>query len=146
MICSALVGTYEGAWHYGFDSFQGLPAPGKNDAAWDEGQLNTPLEATRRHLAEFAFCRLVVGWIPETFRGLERESFRLVHIDLDLEIPTRQALEFFYPRALPGALFFFDDYGFRSCPGAREAVDRFMDAKPETVVELTTGQGFFYKQ
>jgi hypothetical protein len=145
MICSALRDTYHGATHYGFDSFEGLPAPGAGDAAWARGQLNTPFDATKQHLSEFDFCRLVVGWIPDTFRGLEQESFRLVHIDLDLELPTQQALDFFYPRTTPGALFFFDDYGFRSCPGARKAVDSFMADKPETVVELTTGQAFFYR-
>ena len=39
----------------------------------------------------------------------------------------------------------FDDYGFHSCPGVRSAVDRFLDDKPETLVELTTGQAFFYR-
>jgi hypothetical protein len=146
LICATLAGSYGPSLHYGFDSFEGLPEPDVNDAAWKQGQLATPYAATQRHLAEFDFCRLVVGWIPETFRGLEHETFRLVHIDVDLEKPTYQSLEFFYPRAVSGALFIFDDYGFRSCPGARKAVDEFMADKPETVVELTTGQAFFYKR
>jgi O-methyltransferase len=145
LICATLKGTYQGASHYGFDSFEGLPECGAEDAAWKQGQLATPFEATQRHLAEFDFCRLVAGWIPATFIGLEHELFRLVHIDVDLEKPTRQSLEFFYPRAISGALFLFDDYGFHSCPGARKAVDEFMADKPETVIELTTGQSFFYK-
>jgi hypothetical protein len=146
LICATLNGTYHDASHFGFDSFEGLPECGANDGAWYKGQLATPLEATQKHLAEFDFCRLIVGWIPDTFRGLERESFRLVHVDVDLESPTRQSLEFFYPRATSGALFLFDDYGVHSCPGARKAVDEFMADKPETIVELTTGQAFFYKQ
>jgi O-methyltransferase len=146
LICATLKGTYDSAAHYGFDSFEGLPEPTANDAAWQQGQLAVPHAAAQQHLAEFDFCRLVVGWIPETFRGLEQQSFRLVHIDVDLEQPTRESLDFFYPRAISGALFFFDDYGFRSCPGARSAIDAFMVDKPETVVELTTGQAFFYKR
>lgn len=148
LICATLAGTYGDSFHYGFDSFEGLPEPTGADegSAWQRGQLATPLDATRRHLAEFDFCQLIVGWIPDTFRGLEDERFRLVHIDVDLEAPTRQSLEFFYPRAVTGALFIFDDYGFHSCPGARGSVDGFLHDKPETLVELTTGQAIFYKQ
>lgn len=147
LICATLQGAYRnGALHYGFDSFEGLPAPGLDDADWKKGQLTTSFEATRQHLAEFDVCRLRVGWIPETFQGLEHDKFRLVHIDVDLEAPTRQCIEFFYPRTVPGAVFIFDDHGFISCPGARKAVEEFMQDKPETVVDLTTGQGFFYKR
>jgi hypothetical protein len=146
MICATLAGTYRQAAHYGFDSFAGLPEPNANDAAWKRGQLATPYTVAQQHLAEFDFCRLIAGWIPDTFAGLEQETFRLVHIDVDLEKPTRQSLEFFYPRTISGALLFFDDYGFRTCPGARQAIDAFMADKPETVVELTTGQAFFYKR
>jgi hypothetical protein len=146
LICATLAGTYHNSLHYGFDSFAGLPQPGEGDAAWKKGQLATPLEATQAHLAEFDFCRLVVGWIPDTFRGLEHECFRLVHIDVDIETTTRDSLEFFYPRAVPGALFLFDDYGFHSCPGARCTTDAFLADKPETLIELTTGQAIFYKR
>jgi O-methyltransferase len=146
MICTALDGSYsQGAKHYGFDSFEGLPAPGSNDASWQRGQLATPLEATKSHLSDFKYCQLIVGWIPDTFTNVESEVFRLVHIDLDLEKPTTDALNFFYPRSVAGALFIFDDYGFHSCPGVRSAVDRFLEDKPETLVELTTGQAFFYR-
>jgi hypothetical protein len=146
LICATLWETYgENERHYGLDSFAGLPAPGANDADWHMGQLATPYEATRRHLDEFAMCELRVGWIPDTFRGLEEQRFRLVHIDVDLEVPTRQCIEFFYPRAVSGAVFVLDDHGFTNCPGARRAVEQFMTDKPEPLVDLPTAQGFFYK-
>jgi O-methyltransferase len=34
----------------------------------------------------------------------------------------------------------FDDYGFWSCPGARQAVDEFFADKPEAPFALPTGQ------
>jgi O-methyltransferase len=148
LICATLADTYHQSRHYGFDSFEGLPELSGGDAgsAWKKGQLATPLEETRQRLSEFEFCKLIVGWIPETFRGLENEPFRLVHIDVDLEAPTRDSLQFFYHRAVMGALFLFDDYGLHSCPGARKATDDFLRDKPETLIELTTGQAFFYKR
>jgi hypothetical protein len=69
----------------------------------------------------------------------------LVHLDVDLYDPTKACLDFFYPLAVPGAVFLFDDYGSTYCPGARSAIDEFFANKPEQVVELTTGQAFVVK-
>jgi len=88
----------------------------------------------------------VKGWLPETLAGVSGRQFRLVHIDVDIEQTTWDCLEFFYPRAVPGALLLFDDYGFHSCPGARKAVDAFLQGKPETLIELTTGQAVLAKR
>ncbi len=147
LICATLRDSYHGAKHYGFDSFEGLPECGPNDANWKKGQLAVPLDVARRNLAEFSeFCELIPGWIPDTLSVVADKKFRLIHVDLDLEVPTRQTLEFFYPRAIEGALFIIDDYGFHSCPGARLATREFLKSLPETLVELTTGQAIFYKR
>jgi hypothetical protein len=146
LICESLRGTYgDDQLHFGFDSFEGLPETGPNDARWNRGDLNEPMAGAERHLAEFPFVRLVKGWLPETLAGASDRRFRLVHIDVDIERTTHDCLEFFYPRTVAGGLFLFDDYGFHSCPGARQAVDAFLRKKPETLIELTTGQAVFYK-
>jgi len=147
LICATLQGSYNGEKHYGFDSFEGLPEGGPNDASWKKGQLAVPLEVARKNLSEFAeLCVLIAGWIPDTFTTVSDKRFRLVHVDVDLEVPTRQSLEYFYPRATDGALFIIDDYGFHSCPGARQATQEFLAGRPETLIELTTGQAVFYKR
>lgn len=147
LICATLCGTYHDEKHYGFDSFEGLPEVGPNDADWKKGQLASAYEVAATHLAEFKdFCELKKGWIPEVFRFVADKRFRLVHIDVDLEEATRESLEFFYPRAVPGALFIFDDHGFHTCPGARKATNEFLEDRPEVLVELTTGQAIFYKR
>jgi O-methyltransferase len=147
LICETLQDTYrECHQHFGFDSFQGLPQTGSNDSNWRRGDLHEPLETSQRQLAEFPFVRLVPGWLPDTLTQASDFRFRLVHIDVDIEQPTWDCLMFFYPRAVSGAVFAFDDYGFHSCPGARRAVDSFLCDKPETLIELTTGQAVFFKQ
>ena len=147
IICESLKHTYNAdEFHYGFDSFAGLPAPGPNDGAWKEGHLASPLEVAARHVAEFKFCKLITGWIPDSLECVAGRPFRLVHIDLDLAEPTLQALEFFYPRVIPFGVLVFDDYGFHSCPGARDAVDQFLADKPERIIELVTGQAVLFKQ
>ena len=34
----------------------------------------------------------------------------------------------------------FDDYGFLTCPGAKQAVDTFFSDRPEAPIYLPTGQ------
>jgi hypothetical protein len=41
---------------------------------------------------------------------------------------------------VPGGVIVIDDYGFRSCVGARIAVDTFFGTRPEHPLYLPTGQ------
>ena len=145
--CKALEGTYQdGACHWAVDSFQGMSAPVAEDgAAWNAGDLSSPIEVTRARLARFPFARVVPGWIPAVLANLPAGPYRLVHFDLDLYEPTRTALEFFYPKMVRGGVMLFDDYGFMSCPGARKAAEEFFADKPEPIVELATGQAVVLK-
>ena len=72
--------------------------------------------------------------------------FCFVHIDVDILEPTRDSIEFFYPRMMPGGIMLFDDYGFTSCPGAKLAADVFFEGRPEKIGLLTTGQAIIIKQ
>ena len=54
-------------------------------------------------------------------------------------------MKFFYPRLNSGGMIICDDYGFRTCPGARRAVDEYMSDKMESVIELPTGQAVIIK-
>jgi hypothetical protein len=91
---------------------------------------------------------VVTGWIPEVFRKAEADIGQLafVHIDVDLYEPTRESLEFLYPRVASGGIIVCDDYGFISCPGAVRAIDEYMAGRPEPVLHCPTGQGVIIKQ
>lgn len=153
VICQSLAGSYApGDVHLGFDSWDGVSSPDAADRmadgrqGWQRGQLRTPFSATQDLLARFEFCTLVQGWIPSCFGPAEGRQFRLVHIDVDLHQPTRDSLEFFYPRMVPGGVIVLDDHGFVDCPGARSAAIDFLADKPEPIVEVPTGQAFVFKR
>ena len=55
---------------------------------------------------------------------------------MDLYEPTLASLEFFYPRLVNGGAIILDDYGFNQFPGAKTAVDRFLQKN---------GHSFFYE-
>ncbi|HEY2882168.1 MAG TPA: TylF/MycF/NovP-related O-methyltransferase [Pirellulales bacterium] len=150
MICKTLQQTYQDdEQHWGFDSFEGLPEPEKIDISpqsWQKkGSLAISPQVALNNLADFDFCTLVKGWIPQCFEPAATHRFRLVHIDLDLYQPTIDSLEFFYPRTNPGGVFVLDDYGHLTCPGVRQAVDEFFRDKPEPVMESVCGTAFVFK-
>lgn len=153
ILCKALENTYAPhERHFGFDSFEGISKPGELDRmadgsiAWVEGQLTAKQDQVAATLAEFSFCELVKGWIPQSLMAAEKHDFRFVHIDVDLYEPTLGSLEFFYPRMNRGGVILFDDHGFADCPGARLAANEFFADKPEKVIDLATGQGLVVKQ
>lgn len=152
MICKTLEGTYgPDEYHYGFDSFEGLPEPTEADRMknghqwWAKGRLCVGYERVQENLSDLPKVRLVQGWIPDSLAPYQNCSFRMVHIDLDLHQATIDSLHWFYPRMVRGGVFLFDDYGLQSCPGARSAVLEFFRDKPDAVIELVSGQAVVIK-
>jgi O-methyltransferase len=145
LICSATQGS--GRMHHLFDSFEGLSAPGPGDGAhWTLGALAAGEDLVRSNLRPFEGSLVFhKGWIPDRFGDVADKTFAFVHIDVDLRQPTRDSIEFFYPRLSPGAILLCDDYACTTCPGATSAVDVFLASKPEKMISLDGGGGFFIK-
>ena len=146
-ICAANAISPHGRTHHVFDSFEGLSAPEHADGAyWNRGDLSFGLEGVRRNLAEFGDqVRFYPGWIPARFPEIADRRFAFVHIDVDLHQPTKDSVEFFYPRLAAAGLLLCDDYGSTWCPGATRACDEFLADKPEKMVRLDAAGGFLIK-
>ncbi len=152
LICKALEGTYDNdERHFGFDAFAGLPQPDPIDRmttggrGWRKGELLHDGSLAKELFAEFEQAELRIGWIPETFTGLESHQFRFIHIDVDLYRATRDSLEFLFPRMVSGGVVLLDDHGMTTCPGARQAALDYFATVNEQVVDLPTGQGLVIK-
>ncbi|HEX4604468.1 MAG TPA: TylF/MycF/NovP-related O-methyltransferase [Candidatus Angelobacter sp.] len=142
LICRA----FPDRMHFMFDSFEGL----SELAACDEGyfeknDLGCGLDILKENLKEFTNTSYHKGWIPERFKDVESKKFAFVHIDVQLYQPTRDSFEFFYPRMNKGGIILCDDYGFSTCPGAKQAVDEFFVDKPEKIIWLSGGSAFVVK-
>ena len=83
-----------------------------------------------------ANLKIVKGWFPESFKGLEEIRWRFVHIDFDLYQPIKTALETLWKPLLPGGIVMVHDYGCYGFPAARRAVDEFCHAIGQLPVEL----------
>ncbi len=80
------------------------------------------------------------GVFPETSSGLENEIFALVNIDADLYHPTRNGLEFFYPRLSQGGVILIHDYN-EKWGGVLKAVDKFLKEIPESIIQIPDMEG-----
>jgi O-methyltransferase len=130
-----------------FDSFAGVSEPDVqvDGSYWQRGYMACGLDEVAVNLQTHG-TRVVFhpGWVPEKFVEVADNRFCFVHIDVDLYQPTKDSLEFFFPRMTPGGIIICDDYGFMTCPGARKAMDDFASAQKQTIVHLPTGQGVIF--
>lgn len=134
---------FAGRTHFMFDSFEGLSQPSPVDGPyWKKGDLVCLEDVARSNLRAFGNSRLLKGWIPTRFAEVGERKFSFVHIDVDLYEPTRDSIEFFYPRMSDGGIIVCDDYRLNTCPGATAAIDNFLKDKPEKMLSLSSGGGF----
>lgn len=123
-----------------FDTFAGMPQTDAQRDIHTAGDFADTDEAAVRARLPHAFVHLHRGMIPQTFAGFDQARIALAHIDVDIFRSVLDSSEFIYPRMLAGGFMIFDDYGFPTCPGARQAVDEYFANKPEVPFVLPTGQ------
>jgi hypothetical protein len=132
---------------YSLDTFEGFDAKDiaieqtKYDAPWTEGNFApTSVERVARYVGDGVWpenLKIVKGWFPESFRGLEDRRWRFVHIDFDLYQPIKTALEMLWDNVLPGGVIMVHDYGSFGFPAARKAVDEFCATIGQFPIELS---------
>ena len=131
-----------------FDTFAGMPAEAADDpGVHSPGHFDdTSLDRVRNLLAPHECARLHPGRLPATLAEVAQESFSLVHLDVDLFATTRDCLEFFHPRLVPGGALVIDDYGFELYRDTvRRAVDEFFADRPEVPLALRSGQALLVR-
>lgn len=66
------------------------------------------------------------GYVPQTFHDVD-DVFCFVSLDMDLYLPTYEALKFFWPRMSGGGVIFVHDFTWRETPGIIPAVKNFCE-------------------
>jgi O-methyltransferase len=121
---------------YGYDSFEGFPAPSREDTSTRnprKGEWNHISVATTTWVLRHA--GFSTDWIAENVelrKGFFNETvsqhtnaISFLHIDADLYQSYVDALPL-YRLVSPGGVILFDDYGLDEWPGATKAVDEFV--------------------
>lgn len=130
-----------------FETLQGIaaPSPAGQAAAVRRhfGAVHGAEAAVARLLAPYPNVHMRPGLFPASAAGMPETRFSFVHLDLDLPQGMHDALSWFHPRLLPGALLIGDDYWD---PRVREVFAAFFADRPDTFIELPWGQVMVVRQ
>jgi hypothetical protein len=127
------------------DTFAGLPEPSAEDRGSErQGLFACDLESIQAYLAGYPNVEYHVGVCPGSVRGkLDDTRFCFVHLDVDLYSSTKECLEYFFPRLVPGGVLVSHDYSVLA--GVRQAFDEFTAGRPEQVIETPLTQCLLVK-
>lgn len=153
--CKIETPGFDGRGHFMIDSFEGLSAPVEEDGTlsnqrYAEGAFTaTSLERCQNTMIGFPNANIIQGWIPKAFEELPEQSYRFVHIDVDIFEPTLDCLRYFYPRMSPGGMIVIDDFG--PWPGGlwggcKIAVEQFSDEFGVPFAKLDTANAVVVKR
>lgn len=133
---------------YGFDTFEGMPFPGKFDFKYDgrsavdlfyqrlkfnERWCFSTLDEVKKNISKECSnsnIYLIKGKVEDTLL-IEKnipKKISILRLDTDFYESTKIELELLYPRLETGGVLIIDDYG--NYKGARKAVDEYFKSKP----------------
>ncbi len=117
-----------------FDTFKGLPQseePGRDpDGLLGKGEFACKPEVVVAYMRGYR-ALVYPGVFPKSAPS-SAFTFSFVHVDCDLYDGAKAAIEWFYPRLVPGGIIYFDDYGC-TFTGVTDAVN---EAFPPERIEL----------
>ena len=134
---------------FAFDTFQGMPEPGKEDfdlknnnagniyenykkkdIKWCFSNLNEVKTNIGKHFEDYEKnFNFIEGKVEETL-VIEKnlpQKISLLRLDTDFYESTKKELEILYPRLNKGGVLIIDDYGHWK--GSKKAVDEYFDLK-----------------
>jgi len=120
-----------------FDTFNGMPEVSKYDNFHKKGDFKV------ERIPNIKDAKIYKGLIPDTFRGLKDCKIGFAHIDVDIYQSVLDCCKFIVPRLEEGGIIIFDDYGFKTCKGAKKAIDEFFGNK---IKKLWTRQAIYIKE
>jgi hypothetical protein len=115
---------------HAFDTFEGHHSEDLSpevDGPHRSGKFSdTSFAEVQHYLSAFNNVILYQGRFQDRCNEIQGETFCLAHIDVDIYTVTKDCLNFFADRVLIGGIMIVDDYGYKTCEGAKLAVDEFI--------------------
>lgn len=130
-----------------YDTFCGLDPNRSSDTerASYAGIYQECFDEVKDRFAKYPNVIVSRGSVPDTLLVRAPERVAYLHIDMNAAEPERAAIEFFWPRLVPGAFIVLDDYAWVSCHAQKVIMDEFAKSMNCTVLSLPTGQGILIK-
>jgi hypothetical protein len=117
----------------------------KNANALRSGFYTANADAVRANFSQWKNVTVVEGAIPETLGRITAEKVAFVHIDMNCAPPEIAAIEYLWPRLVPGAFVLLDDYAYHGYEAQKAAMDAFAESKGVAIASLPTGQGLLIR-
>jgi O-methyltransferase len=132
-----------------FDTYQGIPVQQMSDR---ERQLRGVENAmypecfglAQENFKPFQKATLVRGVIPESLNSVVIDRVCYLSLDMNIALPERAAIEFFWPKLARGAPVIFDDYAWQGYEDQKAAMDQFAVSVGVEILTLP-GQGLLLK-
>ena len=134
--------------YYGFDTFDGMPPPGKyEDKKWKKIYKTSQLDSfkvSKKDVISFAKnifnniseFRFIEGKVEKTLKDKKNlpKKISLLRLDTDWYDSTKVELNILYPKLIKGGILIIDDYG--DMKGAKKAVDEFFKNKKTFLIRI----------
>ena len=127
------------------DTFEGIPAEQVDAGVVRRHKYADSWDEVSALFKDRPNVRLVRGRVPETLTLVHADRVCFVSIDMNVALPELAAVEFFWPRLVPGGMVVIDDYGWSGHDAQQEAFDDFARRHDRAVLALPTGQGLLVK-
>lgn len=143
---------------FGFDNWEGFSDLAEEDGSLDEASGKIPGGFNPKNFREEIDgvveifnsdrfipwkdrIKLIDGDIQKTVPKFVHDNpgvrFSLIHFDVDLYVPTKIGLEYFWDRLSRGGIMIFDEYSIPDWPGETRAVDEFLEDKPSIKLQTS---------
>lgn len=125
-----------------FDTFKGFPSVSSFDKKVGKGHFNIKINFSDLNLPLMMhknFIKIYKGPVPQTFKRVpKKEKFSVVFHDLDLYVPTKKSLDFFWKRLSSGGYFIIHDYFYEKngYKGVSKAVDDFINKNSSSNMKI----------
>jgi O-methyltransferase len=140
---------------YLFDTWAGIPEEQMSEAERQHGvpsmnrkyQNGDALHAdVVRKFARWPNAFVVRGRVPETLSAMQG-SAKVAYASIDMNVAAAEmaAIEFLWPRMVPGAPLLVDDYGWSAHIHQKTAWDAWAARTGVMILSLPTGQGLAIK-
>lgn len=141
-----LLDTFTGLDLSGVSSEEADPgAVDRNRTHFESGLYTDDVEAVRRNFAPWRNVEIVQGTVPGTLAEITSDRIAFASIDMNSAPPEVAAMEFLWPRLVPGAMVVFDDYAYYGCPAQYAALKDFARRCGSSILSLPTGQGLMVR-
>jgi O-methyltransferase len=132
---------------YLFDTFEGLVPElvGPDEKAAFKNEYSCTYDFVSEAFKDYHNVIVVKGIVPDSLSAVEIHKVAYLSVDMNCAMPERAALEYFWPKIVPGGIIILDDYAWPGRQPQKKSADEFAASVDVRVLSLPTGQGVILK-